>query len=128
MAVGTAMGLVSLIVSIITIFITGVIGWIYLVIKNFLERTIDECLDYLRRFKVEMNRMKELGRHKNHNKMEIKYKKQKALRFVIIRGITWRRCLVLSLMENMEFVRMNEYHFMDMNVNLCEGFENIEEE
>lgn len=47
--------------------------------KELLQSTVDDCLDYLRRFKAEMNRIKELGRHKDHNKMEIKYKKQKAL-------------------------------------------------
>ncbi len=47
--------------------------------KELLESSIDECLAYLRRFKAEMNKIKELGKHKDHNKMEIKYKKQKAL-------------------------------------------------
>lgn len=47
--------------------------------KELLESSFDDCLAYLRTFKAEMNRIKELGKHKEHNKMEVKYKKQKAL-------------------------------------------------
>ncbi len=47
--------------------------------KDLLVIGIDECLEYLKGFKTEMSKTKEQGKHKEHNKMEVKYKKQKAL-------------------------------------------------
>ena len=47
--------------------------------KELLDSSFDDCLAYLRKFKAEMNKIKEIGKHKEHNKMEEKYKKQKAL-------------------------------------------------
>lgn len=47
--------------------------------KEIINKDYRECTVYLSNFKDELVRIKELGKHKLHNKMEVKYKKQKAL-------------------------------------------------
>ncbi len=46
---------------------------------ELLNLDIVDSVEYLRWFKLEMAKIKEKGNNKKHNKMEVKYKKQKAL-------------------------------------------------